>query len=182
MEAFDRLRLGLTVLVTLAIWSLLVWQHFHDGVPSHNLLADPSLPEVSNGYGAVLLPVLTWELLSLTRRRVHAMGAGLASVVIGLTVGIAYGAAMTMTYFGGQDAITGFLFFGLLPLALVLPAYRPECLLGFVLGMSVGFGAVLPTLFGVVMALATLIIHRGISLPLQRLLGLRKSPGQQTST
>jgi len=175
------MRIGLTLLITLGIWSLLLWQHLHDGVPSHHLLADPTLPEVSNWHGAVLLPVLTWGLLSLTRRRLVATGTGLGSVVIALIAGIAYGAAMTITYFGGQDSVTGYLFFGLVPLALVLPVYRPECLLGFILGMSIGFGAVLPTLFGTVMAVATFAIHRGISLPLQRLVGLRNRPGRQSS-
>jgi len=182
MDAFDRLRLGLTALVTLAIWSLLTWQHFNGGVPGHHLFADPSRPLISNGYGAVLLPVLTWGLLSLTRRRVHATGSGLTPVVIGLVAGIAYGAAMAITFFSGLDDLTSTLFFGLLPLALVLPVYRPESLLGFVLGMSVGFGAVLPTIFGTLMALATFVIHRGISLPLQRLVGLRKNTGRRRSS
>jgi hypothetical protein len=37
-------------------------------------------------------------------------------------------------------------------LALLLPAHRPESLLGFVLGMSWTFGAVLPALVGGVIA------------------------------
>ena len=60
MKQFDLLRIGLAVLVTLAIWSVLIWQHFHDGVPAHHLLQNPDLPRMSNWFGGLLLPVLTW--------------------------------------------------------------------------------------------------------------------------
>jgi hypothetical protein len=85
---FQRLRVGLTLFVSLAIWSLLAWRHLHDGVPAHHLFHDPELPRVSD-----------W------------------------------------------------------------------------------FGGVLPTVFGSLMALATLVIHRFVGLPLERLTGLRAKPG-----
>lgn len=171
---FDRLRVGLTVFISLAIWSLLAWRHFHGGVPAHHLLNNPELPQVSDWFGGVLLPVLAWWLLGLAGRRVEAADAsGLKPVIVGLVAGVAFGAAMAVTYFSGHEPVTSFLFFSLLPLALILPVYRPECLLGFVLGMCVTFGVVLPTLFGAVMALVTFVIHRFIGLPLQRLAGLR---------
>lgn len=78
-------------------------------------------------------------------------------------------------YWNRHESVTSTLFIGLLPLALLLPVHRSECLLGFVLGMSVAFGAVLPTLFGSIMALATFVVHRLIGLPLQRLAWLRSS-------
>ena len=179
MQQFDRLRIGLTVTATLAIWSLLVWQHFHGGVAAHHLLRNPDLPRISDWYGGLLLPVLTWFLLSLTRRRVKAAESpglmpGLMPVIVGLMAGLAYGLAMAITFLSGNESVTSYLFFGLLPLALLLPVYRPECLLGFVLGMSTAFGVVLPTLFGLLMMLATFVIHRFIGQPLQRMVGLRK--------
>lgn len=174
MKQLDQLRIGLTTLVALAIWSLLIWQHFHDGVPAHHLLHDPELPRISNWWGGLLLPVLTWGLLSLSRRRVKAMESPrIQPVIIGLLAGLLYGVGMSVTFFTGYESITSYLFFGLLPLALLLPVYRPECLLGFVLGMSTGFGAVLPTLFAALMALATFVVHRLVGRPLQRLVGLR---------
>lgn len=176
MKPYDRLRIGLTVLVTLGIWGLLIWQHFRDGVPAHHLLHNPELPRISNWFGGLLLPVLTWGLLGLSRRRVRAIDSGLQSVVIGLAAGLTFGVAMSVTFFSGHESVTSYLFFSLLPLALLLPVYRPECLLGFVLGMSTAFGAILPALFGFVMALATFLIHRFIGLPLLRLTGLRKGP------
>ena len=174
MQQFDRLKMGLTVLATVAIWSLLVWQHFQGGVAAHHLLHNPDLPRISDWFGGLLLPALAWFLLSLTRRRVKAAESpGLMPVIVGLVAGLAYGLAMAVTFLSGNESVTSSLFFGLLPLALLLPVYRPECLLGFVLGMSTAFGVVLPTLFGSLMALATFVIHRFIGQPLQRLVGLR---------
>lgn len=180
MHRFDRLKVGLTAVITLAIWGLLMWRHFHGGVPAHHLLNNPELPTISDWFGGLLLPVLACGLLSLAGRRVKATDSdGLRPVLIGLVAGMAFGVAMSVTFFSGHESITSYLFFGLLPLALFLPVYRPECLLGFVLGMSVTFGAVLPTLFGLIMALATFVIHRFIGLPLQRLVGLRTGTSLQ---
>lgn len=177
MKQFDRLRIGLTVLVTLAIWSLLIWQHFHDGVPAHHLFQNPDLPRMSNWFGGLLLPVLTWGLLGLSRRRMTATDSGLRPVIIGLVAGLVFGLGMSVTFFGGYQSITSYLFFSLLPLALFLPVYRPECLLGFILGMSAAFGAVLPTLFGSVMALVTFLIHRFIGVPLRT--GMKRTGGSK---
>jgi hypothetical protein len=173
---FHRLRVGLTLFTALAIWGLLAWRHFHEGVPAHHLFHNPELPRFSDWYGGVLLPVLAWGLLGLTQRRMKAQDApDLQPVIIGLLAGLALGAAMSITFFSGHEMVTKYLFFSLLPLAFFLPVYRPECLLGFVLGMCVGFGVVLPTLFGTLMALVTYAIHRFIGLPIQRLAGLRTS-------
>ncbi len=175
---FQRLRIVLTLLVSLAIWILLLWRHFDTGVPAHHLLHNPELPRISDWFGGLLLPVLAWFLLGLTGRRLKAGKAtSLLPAVIGLAGGLLVGAAMSASFFTGHESITGYLFFSLLPLALLLPVYRPECLLGFILGMCVGFGGVLPTLFGGLMALATFLIHRFIGLPLQRLVGLNVKPG-----
>jgi len=121
---------------------------------------------------ALLLPALTWGLLALSRRRVaKAEPPALKTVVVGLLAGAAFGLVLSISFFSGHESVSRYLFYGLLPLALLLPVYRPECLLGFVLGMSTALGAVLPTVFGSVMALATFVIHRLIGLPLMRLVG-----------
>lgn len=175
MKEIDRLRIGLTLLTGLGIWSLLVWQHSHGGVASHHLLHDPDLPQVSDWWGGLLLPALAWGLLGLSRRRVvKAESPGLGPVVVGLLAGVAFGLALSISFVSGHESISSYLFYSLLPLALILPVYRPECLLGFVLGMSTALGVVLPTLFGSLMALATFVIHRFIGLPLMRMAGWRR--------
>jgi hypothetical protein len=164
----NRLRVGLTIAVSLAIWSLLAWRHLHDGVPAHHLLHNPDaaasfrLDWRRPGSRPDLVPAGVEPAshggrgfpCSSARRRRPVGWPGLRS-------------AMSVSFSSGHESITSYLFFALLPLALFLPVYRPECLLGFVLGMSVVFGSVLPTLFGSLMALATFVIHRFIGLPLQ---------------
>lgn len=172
----DRLRIGPTISVAVAIWSQLVWRHFHGGVPAHHLLDNPDLPRISDWFGGLLPPVLCWWLPGLARRRVKAADSdGLKPVIVGFAAAIVFGIAMSVSFVSGHEAVTSTPFVGLLPLALLLPVHRPECLLGFVPGMSVAFGAVLPTLFGSIMALATFAVHRLIGLRLQRLAGLRGS-------
>ena len=109
-----------------------------------------------------------------------ATDSGLNPVAIGLAAGLAFGIGMSITFFSGYQSITSYLFFALLPLALFLPVYRPECLLGFILGMSTAFGAVLPTLFGSIIALATFLIHRLVGLTLMRLVGGRTGARNNT--
>lgn len=174
MKRFDQLRIGLTILVSLAIWAVLLWKHFHGGVPAHHLLHNPELPKISDWSGGLLLPVLAWFLSGLAGRRLRrADSTALGPVIAGLAAGLAFGVAMSVSFASGHESITSYLFYALLPMALFLPVYRPECLLGFVLGMSMTFGVVLPTIFGSLMALATFVIHRFIGLPLARLAGRR---------
>ena len=73
-KSFFKTRLYSTVLVTVAIWALLAWDHFHGGVPSHHILAREDLPEISNWWGGVLLPLLTWFLLYRVEKRLVRNG------------------------------------------------------------------------------------------------------------
>lgn len=64
---------------------------------------------------------------------------------------------------------------GLFGAAVLLPAYRAECLLGFVLGMTFVFGAVIPTLIGSILvglsALVQLLAWPWLSRLGKRILG-----------
>jgi hypothetical protein len=77
----------------------------------------------------------------------------------------------------GHESISSDLFYSLVPRALILSVYRPKCLLGFVLGMSTSVGGILPTVFGMVMVLATVVVHRFIGLLLTPLTGYKDNRG-----
>jgi len=49
--------------------------------------------------------------------------------------------------------------YGLFILALFFPIYRAECFLGFVIGMTFTFGAVLPTGVGIIIALIGALLY-----------------------
>ena len=69
---FFKKRIYCTILVTVFIWTLLLWDYFHGGVPSHHLLQNKDLPAFSNWWGrcftsfvnlvlAVPRPSANWE-------------------------------------------------------------------------------------------------------------------------
>jgi hypothetical protein len=148
----------LTVIVALATGSLLLWQHFHVGVPAHHFLQRADMPAISNWWGALLLPALTWFLAGRIDRR-HA-GRYPPLVFAGFAGGLLCGASIaTLFTLGYEDAIDR-LMLGLLLVALLYPVHRAECVLGFVIGMSYTFGALLPTLFACVFALLAFVLHQ----------------------
>ena len=159
-------RIGITVIVTAtaAIWSLLGWQALHDGVPAHHILHRADMPAISNWWGALLIPVLTWFLVRRMKpRAITRPKLVLASFAAGALVGT----AQAVTFFTGHEAITSNIVLSVFVLALFLPIYRAECVLGFILAMSVPFGAVLPTAFAMVISVAGLVLYRGARLVLE---------------
>lgn len=165
-KTFSALRLYGTGIVTLAIWSLLLWNHFHGGVPSHHILARKDLPEISNWWGGIALPLLTWFLLTRIQKRVlTAKDAEAPALTFPMSIVYAFAGALlfsillsvffTLRYSG----IPGYMLQGLLILALFLPLYRAEYLLGFVIGMTYTFGAILPTGIGSILALICAVLY-----------------------
>jgi hypothetical protein len=155
-----------TALVLLAELAHLAWEHFHGGVRSHHILNRGDLPAISNAWGMLLLPALTWFLTGRTQRRierqssanavVRTMPPGVVAGFLGaLLVGIALSAAFAM----GSDTVPAYIAQGIIVLAILLPIYRAECLLGFVLAMTFTFGAVLPTAVGSVFAALSALMH-----------------------
>ena len=115
-------RILLTLLAFGAEAGILAWEYLNGGVRSHHLLANPDLPAVSNWWGLLLIPLLTWWTMTQLRRRIDhsaqpsAQGfAALAAFVCAL----AYGLALSLLFSHGS-MLVDYAFFGLLALALVL--------------------------------------------------------------
>ena len=167
-------RLLLTLVVTLLIWSLLIWQHYHGGVPSHHLLHRGDLPSVSNWWGGILLPFLTWFLIGRASLR---KGEKSANPVIGGFFGaLFYGIALSLSFVKGLEQISSLMIPGLLIMACFFPIYKAPYFLGFVIAMTYTFGALLPTGFAVVMGLVAFVIYNYIRpIPLYLFRKLRNS-------
>ena len=153
----------------MAISSLLAWNHYHGGVPSHHILARKDLPEISNWWGGLLLPVLTWFLLYRVQKRLMKNSDEKSQVstfpvhtLYGFAGALLFGILLSTFFTLGYAAIPGYMMNGLFILALFFPIYRAECLLGFVIGMTFTFGAVLPTVIGSILALIGAVIHLGV--------------------
>jgi hypothetical protein len=161
-----QLRLYLTGLVLLGELAHLSWEHFHGGVISHHLLHRADMPAISNWWGLLLLPVLTWFLTGRIRRRIALRSDATeegpklpAGVVAGFVGALLLGTLLSVAFTNHYDSVATYLFGAMLVLALLLPVYRAECVLGFVLGMNVTFGAVLPTFFGSIIGALSAVIH-----------------------
>lgn len=156
-----RTRLASTVAVAVAEWMFLVWQHFHGGVPSHHLLDRADLPAFSNWWGGLLLPAMTWLLLGRVQQRIGMQGdAAKRYALIGFISAALFGVLLSVFFTLGNEPVTSSMFESLFVTALLVPIYRAEYLLGFVLGMAYTFGGVLPSIVGSVMAAVTLLIYR----------------------
>ncbi len=172
-------RLYLTAVVLLAESLHLGWEFLNGGVRSHHLLARPDLPEFSNWWGILLLPALTWFAIGRVRKRVSANGIGLEprstiAPVLGLASGIAVGVGLSLAFRLDYSSIASYIFFGTFALGLFLPIFRIECVLGFILGMTFTFGAVLPSIIGSLIAAVSAMSYFGVRPVLRWVVGLFK--------
>jgi len=163
--------------VTIGIWSLLLWNYFNGGIPSHHLLAREDLPSFSNAWGGLLLPALTWFLVYRiqTRKDEKTHSSGIAtSAIFGFLGALLFGTTLSVFFVLGTD-VPSYLIRSVFLIAFFLPIYRAEYLLGFVLGMTFTFGAVLPTLVGSILAmicaLIYLILRRGLLVGWKKIAG-----------
>lgn len=165
-KTFFKRSLYFTGIVTVGIWSLLIWNHYHGGVPSHHILHREDLPKISNWWGGLLLPLLTLFLTYRIQKRIVRNSDNKANLIkfsikytYGFLFALSFGILLSVFFILGYSNLSGYLINGLFLLALFFPIYRAECLLGFVIGMTYTFGAVLPTVVGTILALLGLVLY-----------------------
>lgn len=155
----NRSRALLTTAVALTVWSLLVWQYLHDGVPAHSFMARADMPSISNWWGALTLPLLTWFALGNTQARLAAGRTTERAASLGAIGAMVFGAVLATAFSLGYSEIPN-VQVQLIPLlALAFPIYRAEYILGFVLALSYTFGGVLPLVIATVFALGGAALH-----------------------
>ena len=156
-------RLGFTALCLLAEFALLLWEHFHGGIKSHHLLHRADLPAISNAWGLILLPALAWLASTQVLKRMQSNSVGLAnlpkSVILGFTGALIIGCMLAFSFSHGYETATENLFMAMILSAVLLPVYRAETVLGFVLGMNIVFGAVLPIAVAALLASLSAMVH-----------------------
>jgi hypothetical protein len=158
-DARRRYRLLLVAAVLCAELGHLAWEQLHGGVRSHHLLNRADLPAIHNAWGLLLLPALAWFLIGRTQARLAKQPAQ-TTAVAGFAAAMALGLLLAGLFTLGQEELTTYVFEGLFVLAVLLPVYRAECVLGFVLGMAVVFGAVLPTVIATLIAALSALLHK----------------------
>ena len=157
IENLNKAILVVFVLIAISIWSILLWDHFHGGVPYHHVLANKELPKISNWWGALLIPLVSYLLLNRIKKRIKPdndqddlklVKKEIYSFLAALLLAI----IISFSFTTGNTQISDLLFLGLPVIALFLPIYHPAYLLGFVVGMMYTFGGVLPVLVGGIMS------------------------------
>ena len=145
-------RLLFTIMVSIIMWAFLAWDYFHGGVPTHYLLHDKNLPGFSNWWGAITIPLVTWGLLYLIYlRTVKDVQKNITtSIVYGFVGFFLYAIIVSFFFYAGLETVLMYMAIDLILLSFFLPIYRPECLLGYILGMIYIFGPIPPLLFGVI--------------------------------
>ena len=154
MKLTKNIRLQVTAMVTLFIWSHILWDYFHGGIPIHYLFHDPDLPGIPNWVGGCILPFFTWFLLHRIHKRREASDAkeSIRLIIYRFLVALSIAVFISVCFTSGIDAID-YIMLGIMILAFVFPLYKAEYLLGWVLGSALTFGAVIPMVFGSVLAL-----------------------------
>ena len=153
----------MTAVAALYVLSLILLEYFQEGVRSHHLLARRDLPAISNWWGLLILPVLTWIGLTLIQKRlIKANNDEMLEAQPNMKSFISaflFGIVMTLLYYNAP-ALPGYFMLTTFALALFIPIYRPEYWLGFILSMAYGFGGVLPVIFSLILVPIYLIEYR----------------------
>ncbi len=152
------------------------FEYFNGGVKTHHFLARADLPGFSNWLGLLVLPLLggflAIRIKSLQGRQ--ASGIFQRLVAAGLLGSLVYGAALAASFHFGLPEVSKWLFMGLFLCSIVLPVYRAEYMLGFVVGMTITFGSVIPLTFALVFATISFVLRGTAMLVLSALRKLRR--------
>lgn len=161
----NRTRIILTVLALAFELAHLAWEYFNGGVVAHHFLNRADMPAISNWWGVLVIPTLTWFLIGRiqsrdAKRYSNTFGSTrlAPAVLAGFFGALAYGAVLALAFTFKHAALT-YIFLGLFAISVIVPAYRAEYVLGFVLAMTFTFGAVLPTIIALVIAAFSRLVH-----------------------
>jgi hypothetical protein len=133
------------------------------------LLHREELPAISNWWSGLLIPLLSWFLLYRVQKRiVHnkceepQLPKQFGNIIAGFIAALCYGVLIAIFFTYQFTSIPGFMLLGILLIAFLYPIHQSECLLGFILGMTVTFGAFIPTLVACIFSLIGFLIYRFI--------------------
>lgn len=123
----------------------IIWDHFHGGVPTHYLLHDKDLPGFTNWWSLVTIPLMTWLLLYFTNQRLKRVGGEKNVTIWGRFIaGLLFGVILSVSFMAGNETLPAGMMLGAIALSFIVPLFRADYFLGFLIGMEYVFGGVLP--------------------------------------
>ncbi len=153
--------------VTFLIFSFLFWEHFHGGVTSHHILDQKDLLSISNWWSGILLPTLTWFLLCRIEKRLdkkisqtQQMNNFIRKVFWLFLTGLVFGILLSTSFTNEFKPFLDNVLYIIIILSFIIPVYYSEFILGFILGMTYTFGAIIPTVFILIVAVIGFVAHR----------------------
>ena len=153
-------------------------EHFNGGVVSHHLLHEEDLPSISNLWGILILPFLTWFSFTRIKKRISIQTSSLPAlekipkvVFMGFFGMLVVSIIQSIFFETGYQNFTMYLAAVVLFTGLFIPIYRVEYILGHVLGSSFIFGPVIPLIGILVMGLISAISNLIVKPLILRLLG-----------
>lgn len=154
-------RLLITVIVTLLVWGHIAWDYFHGGIPTHFLFQDENMPGIPNWLGGIVLPFFTYFLLYRIHKRIDSPNSkeNIQQVVLSFLASALVAISIAICFTNGIDVID-YIMGALLILAFFKPLYKAEYLLGWILGSSFTFGAIIPIVFGSLICLLFFIFYK----------------------
>lgn len=160
-----RTRILITTLVAVYVLCILILEHFRGGVISHHLLAREDMPKISNWWGILIVPLVSWVLLTLIQKGHKSSSKNKKLIsqqeIYGFVGAFIFGIIITVLFYNVPELL-GYLLLITFVVSLLLPIYRPKYYLGFILSMSYGFGGIIPVMFGLVLMAVYMIEYRYI--------------------
>ncbi|MBQ4876260.1 hypothetical protein J8M21_03430 [Pseudoalteromonas luteoviolacea] len=163
-----KIRNYLMIAVVACQIALLTWESLNGGVVTHHFLAQEDMPGLSNWWGLLILPTLVWlTAYSIEHRsnQIEDEQSRLAfrTVAARSFVGMLLISLIQSTIFSlGYSSIAASLLLVIAFIALFLPLYRIEAIVGYVLGGAYFTGPMIPFVGVVVFVLASMVAHFGI--------------------
>ena len=115
------------------------------------------------------MPVLTWFLLSRMEKRFDKHSSQTQQTnnflrkVFGLFLtGLIFGILLSIAFTKEYKPFLDNVLYILIALGFIIPIYNSEFILGFILGMTFTFGAIIPTVFILIMAVIGMVMYKFI--------------------
>ncbi|MDO5971277.1 hypothetical protein Q4Q35_15825 [Flavivirga aquimarina] len=168
MESILNKKISIILVVFILASVFILWEHFNGGVITHHLLAREDLPGISNFWGLLSIPLLTWLIMSLINKRrdkiIKSEPTNLenydSKILKGFLVALLFGIIASLLWeFNFSSSLQYFILAPII-IAFFKPVHLPEYLLGFVIGMLFTFGGILPIIIGIVLLVLCFLINK----------------------
>lgn len=134
------------------------------GVLTHHILQNKNMPGLSNWWGLPLMAILSFVCINRVDKHISMVAPEQQQRATRIAnqrfvLAFLFGVIVSVCFVHKINLFLDNVLYVLVILALFFPLYQAEFILGFVLGMTITFGAIIPTAFALVVAGISLLLH-----------------------